>query len=49
MKKYVDGMYVAMTEEEIASLQQQETPKTEKTIEERLAALEALLAERGNA
>ena len=49
MQKYVDGMYVDMTEEEIASLQQHETQNTEKTIEERLAALEALLAERGNA
>ena len=46
MKKYVDGKYIEMTLDEIAELQQKEQP-AEQTLEERLAALEALVAERG--
>ncbi len=48
MKKCVDGVYVEMTTEEIAALQQEERA-AEQTLEERLAVLEAQMAERRNA
>ena len=51
MMKFVDGVFVEMTSEEIAALK--EESEAEPTVEERLAALEgqlaALRAERGDA
>jgi len=43
MRKYENGEYKDMTAEEIVALQQEES---QPTLEERLAALEALLAEK---
>lgn len=43
MKMYENGDYREMTAEEIAALEQEES---QPTLEERLAALEALLAEK---
>lgn len=47
MKRYENGNYIEMTLAEIADLQQQAAEPNEETLQERLAALEALLAERG--
>lgn len=47
MKRYENGQCIEMTPEEIAELHQQEAQPTEETLAERLAALEALVAERG--
>ena len=47
MRKYENGEYKDMTAEEIAIIQQQEDVQPEQTLEERLAQLEALFAERG--
>jgi hypothetical protein len=44
MLKYENGEYKDMTAEEIAALQQEDV---QPSLEERLAMLEALLAERG--
>lgn len=43
MKKYVNGKYIELTQEEIAELErlQAEMPEPEPTPEERLAELEA--------
>lgn len=46
MLKYQDGEYVEMTDEEIEALEGFDEPAI-PTLEERLAQLEALLAERG--
>ena len=45
MKKYINGEYVEMTEEEIANLTQYEDEIAEPTVIERLEAIEALLLE----
>lgn len=45
MLKYENGEYKEMTAEEIAVIQQQE--EEQPSLEERLAQLESLLAERG--
>ena len=45
MLKYENGEYKDMTAEEIAAIQQQE--EDQPSLEERLAQLEALIAERG--
>ena len=47
MLKYEKGEYKEMTAEEIAAIQRQEEVPQEQTLEERLALLEALLAEKG--
>ncbi len=49
MKRYENGKYIEMTAEEVSALQQQAPQPTNETLEERLAMLEALLAERGGA
>ncbi len=49
MKRFVDGEYIQLTDEEVAALQQQAAVSAERTLEERLSALEALLNERGEA
>ena len=46
MKRYVDGEYIQLTDKEVTELQQKAQP-AEQTLEERLAALEALVVERG--
>lgn len=46
MRIMEDGIYRDMTAEEIAIIEQQEEPKAEPSLEERLAQLEALLAEK---
>ena len=48
MKRYENGRYIEMTADEVASLQLQEAEPAPETLEERLAAVEALLAERGD-
>ena len=48
MKKCVNGEYIEMTAEEIDAMRAEEVV-AEPTIEERLAAIEALLAERRGA
>ena len=45
MKKYVDGQYIEMTAEEIASLPKDEVAVVEPTVIERLEAIEAVLLE----
>ena len=45
MKKYVNGEYVEMTEEEIAKLPHYEDDIAEPTVIERLEAIEAALLE----
>lgn len=51
MKKYVNGLYIEMTEEEIAEFKEQskkmaeEAKKTPPTAEERLEAVETALLE----
>lgn len=45
MKKYEDGRYVDMTQEEIESVMQGFSPDETPTTEERLAALEAAMLE----
>ena len=47
MRVMENGVCRDMTAEEIAEFQQQEAQPTEPSLEERLAQLEALLAERG--
>lgn len=44
MRKYENGEYKDMTAEEVTVIQQQ--VESQPTVEERLAALEALLAEK---
>ena len=46
MKKYIDGVYVEFTDEELAQLKAEATqqPAPEPTAEERIAALEEELA-----
>ena len=45
MKKYVDGQYIEMTEEEIANLPKEDVIVIEPTILERIEAIEAVLLE----
>ena len=45
MKKYEDGRYIDMTQEEIESVMQGFSPDETPTTEERLAALEAAMLE----
>ena len=45
MRKYVDGEYIEMTAEEIASLPKDEVIVVEPTVIERLEAIEAVLLE----
>ena len=44
--KYVNGQYIAMTEAEIATMQQQDRLFEEAMLKERRATLEELFAER---
>jgi hypothetical protein len=45
MKKYVNGEYIEMTAEEIASLPKDEVVAVEPTLIERLEAIEAAILE----
>lgn len=45
MKKYVNGEYIEMTEEEIAQVKDTDNIIVEPTIVERLEAIEAVLLE----
>lgn len=45
MKKYVNGEYIEMTEEEIASLPKDDVVIAEPTVLERLEAIEAAILE----
>jgi hypothetical protein len=45
MKKYVNGEYIEMTEEEIANLPKDDVVIAEPTVLERLEAIEAVLLE----
>lgn len=45
MKKYVDGQYIEMTEEEIANLPKEDVIVIEPTILERIEAIESAILE----
>lgn len=45
MKKYVDGKYIEMTEEEKAALPKDEAVEAEPTMLERIEAIEAAILE----
>ena len=45
MKKYVNGKYLEMTDEEIANLPKDDVVVVEPTVIERIEAIEALLLE----
>ena len=45
MRKYVDGKYIEMTEEEIANLPEYDVVIAEPTVLERLEAIEAAILE----
>jgi len=45
MKKYINGEYIDMTEEEISNLPKFDEETTEPTVLERIEAMEAVLLE----